>query len=64
LIGMRTPEGEYVIVASNTETDQILSDYAQRWKIETLFGCLKSRSFCLEETHLAERERLEICWLW
>ena len=59
LMGMRTPEGEYVIVASSTESDEILQDYAQRWKIETLFGCLKSRGFCLEETHVTRRERLE-----
>ncbi|MCA1617619.1 MAG: IS4 family transposase [Acidobacteria bacterium] len=59
VMGMRTCQGEYVIVASSTETDEILSDYAQRWKIETLFGCLKSRGFCLEETHLTRRERLE-----
>ncbi len=59
LMGMRTTEGEYVIVASNAESDEILSDYALRWKIETLFGCLKSRGFCLEETHITERERLE-----
>ncbi|MCA1591862.1 MAG: transposase [Acidobacteria bacterium] len=38
---------------------KILPDYALRWKIESLFGCLKSRGFCLEETHLTERERLE-----
>jgi len=59
LMGMRTEEGEYVIVASNVESQQILSDYAKRWQIETLFGCLKSRGFCLEETHITERERLE-----
>lgn len=59
LMGMRTSEGEYVIVASNAESDQILTDYALRWKIETLFGCLKSRGFCLEETHVTRRERLE-----
>ena len=59
LMGMRSTEGEYVIVASSTETDEILTDYAQRWKIETLFGCLKSRGFCLEETHVTRRERLE-----
>jgi hypothetical protein len=59
LMGMRTPEGEYVIVASSSESQQILSDYAQRWKIENLFGCLKSRGFCLEETHITEKERLE-----
>ena len=58
-MGLRTPEGEYVIVASSAESDAILRDYALRWKIETLFGCLKSRGFCLEETHITERERLE-----
>ena len=59
LMGMRTTEGEYVIVASSTETEEILKDYALRWKIENLFGCLKSRGFCLEQTHVTERERLE-----
>ncbi len=59
VMGMRTPEGEYVIVASSTGSDEILSDYAKRWKIENLFGCLKSRGFCVEETHVTERERLE-----
>ncbi len=59
VMGMRTPEGGYVIVASSTHTDEILQDYALRWKIENLFGCLKSRGFCLEETHVTERERLE-----
>lgn len=58
-MGMRSPEGEYVIVASSTQSDEILSDYAQRWKIENLFGCLKSRGFCLEATHVSRRERLE-----
>jgi len=41
VMGMRTPEGEYVIVASNAESVEILKDYALRWKIESLFGCLK-----------------------
>lgn len=59
LMGLRTTEGEYVIVASSTKTEEILRDYAQRWKIENLFGCLKSRGFCLEETHVTERQRLE-----
>ena len=59
LMGMRTREGEYVIVASSTPSDEVLQDYALRWKIESLFGCLKSRGFCLEETHVTERERLE-----
>ena len=36
-----------------------LSDYAYRWGIETLFGCLKTRGFCLEATHLKDPERLK-----
>ncbi|MCP9496535.1 MAG: IS4 family transposase [Pyrinomonadaceae bacterium MAG19_C2-C3] len=59
LMGLRTCEGEYVIVASSDETQEILSDYRQHWKIETLFGCLKTRGFCLEETHITEKQRLE-----
>jgi len=59
LMGMRTPEGEYVIVASSDEAADILQDYALRWKIETLFGCLKTRGFCLEETHVTQKQRLE-----
>ena len=59
LMGMRTTEGQYVIVASSVESAEILQDYALRWKIETLFGCLKTRGFCLEETHITARERLE-----
>jgi len=59
LMGLRTTEGEYVIVASSAESEGILKDYALRWKIETLFGCLKTRGFCLEETHITHKERLE-----
>ncbi len=32
--------------------------YADRWQVETLFGCLKSRGFNLEETHLTDPKRL------
>ena len=65
VMGMRSEKGESVLVASNEERRQILADYALRWKIETLFGCLKSRGFCLEATHLTDKERLEklLAWL-
>jgi len=51
----------------------MLAEYARRWQIETLFGCLKSRGFGLEETHLQDSERLKkllgllaiaLCWSW
>ena len=49
--------GDYVIVISDVSAP--LSEYGVRWGIETLFGCLKTRGFCLESTHVTESERLE-----
>jgi hypothetical protein len=56
--GLRRPDGDYVIVAAPDESASLLEDYARRWEIETLFGCLKTRGFCLEATHVTETERL------
>ena len=55
---VRRKDKELVIVVSSEASDQILSEYAVRRQIETLFGCLKSRGFCLEESHLRDGERL------
>ena len=57
--GLRLAGGEYVIVAAAQEVETAIEDYAKRWEIETLFGCLKSRGFCLEQTHVIEPERLK-----
>jgi hypothetical protein len=57
--GVRLPSGEYVIVVAPRFTEAALSEYARRWEIETLFSCLKSRGFRLEETHLVHPERLK-----
>jgi hypothetical protein len=57
--GMRLPKSEYLIVVSERETASAITDYAKRWEVETLFGCLKSRGFCLEETHVADPARLK-----
>jgi hypothetical protein len=66
----RTPD-EHVIVISNMYTPQLLADYKRRWEIETLFGCLKSRGFDMEQTRLRDPERqskllalltLAFCW--
>jgi hypothetical protein len=54
----RKEDGEAVIVISNERTGQILLEYGRRWEIETLFGNLKRRGFCLEETHLTDAERV------
>ncbi len=57
--GMRLIDGDYLIVVTPYYTAQAIEDYARRWEIETLFGCLKSRGFDLEETHLTIKERIE-----
>lgn len=57
--GMRLESGEYLILVAPHYSATAIEDYAKRWEIETLFGCLKSRGFQLEETHVIEPERLK-----
>ena len=70
VVGMRL-KNEYVILMTAEAPETAMTDYAQRWEIETLFGCLKSRGFKFEETHLTNPERiskllslltLALCW--
>jgi len=56
---LQLDDGSLLVVATSHEPNTALSDYAHRWGIETLFGCLKTRGFCLEATHLKDRERLK-----
>jgi len=71
--GKKRADGELLILISNEPSSEMLTEYRRRWQIETLFGCLKSRGFDLEATHLKESERLEkllgllalaLCWSW
>lgn len=50
---------EYLIIASNGQSADSVADYKLRWEIETMFGCLKSRGFEFEETHLTRPERIQ-----
>ena len=59
LAGLRLEDGSLLVVATNHKPNTAISDYALRWGIETLFGCLKTRGFCLEATHLTDTERLK-----
>lgn len=54
----RKADGDNVLVISNEQSGKILLEYGERWKIETLFGMLKTRGFRLEDTHLTEIERI------
>ena len=70
VVGMRIAN-DYLIVITTEAPDTALDDYAKRWNIETLFGCLKSRGVNFEDTHLTRLERiskllglltLAFCW--
>jgi hypothetical protein len=54
----RKDDGDNVIVISSEKSGKILLEYGERWKIETLFGILKTRGFRLEDTHITETERI------
>jgi len=58
-------------VISPDSPQTAISDYANRWGIETLFGMFKTRGFCLESTHFTDPHRLSkllalmslaMCW--
>lgn len=64
-------DGGLLIVISNENNSNTMSDYVHRWGIETLFGMFKTRGFNLESIHFNQQERstqlfalmsLAMCW--
>ena len=56
---VRLSEAEYLIVGTREVEPRAFVEYEKRWGIETLLGCLKSRGFDFEQTHLTKRARIE-----
>lgn len=54
----RTVKGLMIVVGQSKPAD-LLIDYQKRWGIETLFGCLKTRGFALEATHMSENVKMD-----
>ncbi len=59
LAARRNERGELLIVVAPRYAHHAIQQYRQRWQIETLFGCLKTRGLNLEDTHMTKPERLE-----
>ena len=59
IIGLKMTNGEFVILATQEQPETALENYKERWPIETLFICLKTRGFDLESTHITDPQRLE-----
>ncbi len=53
LAGKRLKNGDFLIVMTNLEAEEGFRLYRERWRIETLFGILKSRGFNLEQSRLS-----------
>lgn len=50
---------EPMIVVSNKPFSNAIKVYRKRWGIETLFACLKTRGFRIEDTHMTDRDKIE-----
>jgi len=57
-LGAVRTKDEYAIIISIDYTPTLVADLALRWEIETLFGCMKSRGFDMEQTRMRDHERL------
>lgn len=58
-IGKRKGAKEQMIVVSNFIFEDPLVMYKRRWEIETMFGCLKTRGFRMEDTHITDPDKIE-----
>jgi Transposase DDE domain len=54
----RLKDGSLLILAASFSAKRALATYRLRWKIETLFGLLKTKGFNLEDTHMKDPKRL------
>jgi len=58
LVILRLATGELLALATSASPRHALARYRARWRIESLFGNLKTRGFNLEDTHLADPAKL------
>ena len=60
IVGIRTKDGELIIVACSANIKDGSAIYKLRWGIEALFKSLKTGGFHLEDTHIIDPDRLEV----
>jgi hypothetical protein len=59
LAGLKLFDGDLLIVVTNENPGIAIKTYGLRWEIESLFGCLKSKGFNFEDTHITDYERIK-----
>lgn len=60
IVALRLKTGDLLIIATTARVKSALSLYRQRWGIETLFSCLKTRGMDLEATHMTQPEKISV----
>ena len=60
VVGYKDKDGKVQILATNGEPKSTVKLYSVRWQIESMFLCLKSNGFNLEETHMSCPDKLEL----
>jgi hypothetical protein len=58
IAALRLKTGKLLILATTVHPRTALGLYRQRWGIETLFSCMKTRGLNLEATHMTQPEKL------
>ena len=58
LSATKLKNNEYLLLIGNDNPEHFREDYQVRWDIEELFGCLNSRGFNFEDTHLTEPHKI------
>jgi Transposase DDE domain len=58
--GLRLKDGTLLILITNIEGADSLELYRMRWQIETLFGCLKTRGFNMEDTKMTNPRKIKL----
>jgi hypothetical protein len=60
IVAMRLKTGDLLIIATTGHAKSALPLYRQRWGIETLFSCLKTRGLNLEATHMTQPGKISV----
>jgi hypothetical protein len=58
IVIMKLGNGELLILFASGRPQSALAAYRRRWRIETLFSCLKCRGLGMEDTHMTNPEKL------
>lgn len=58
IMGKRINKKDLLVVATNSD-ELFIEDYSNRWMIETMFSCFKTRGFNLESTKMKDNYKID-----